>query len=431
MSLKKVLLLTYHFPPSSASGSFRLLGFARHLPAAGWQPIVVAPPQLPWEPSDPQLARQVPEDVVSLPVPYPAGAPKVLRALAPNAVWLPRAWRACRRAMTEHRPDAILTSGPPHWIHVLGLHLRNSYGVPWIADFRDPWVTQGAATRRSWRTRWHLFWERKVMHVADAILANAPNATRLLQSTYPASAEKIVTLTNGFDPIAAVPDAAAASGPIRLVHAGELYHGRDPLPLLTALAGWNGQVAAHARKAQLAVIGRSYLPVDLAEEIRRRGLDTDVTMTGQLPYQEALAEMSRAGILVLFDTPGRKIGVPAKLYEYFGAGRPILALAEPDGDVAEVLRDSGVVHRIASPRDAAAIQQALAELVHESSAPPQHAAAARLERYTRANLATQLAAGLNRLTPRMATEAIPRITVNNMSFRQQHSAIDAALESVD
>jgi glycosyltransferase involved in cell wall biosynthesis len=399
MALRKVLFVTYHFPPSAASGSFRLLGFARHLPRAGWQPLVVAPPQLPWEPIDPELARQIPDDVVVRPVLYPSGAPKVLRKLATEALWLPRAWSACRAAMREHRPEAILTSGPPHWVHLLGLSLRRSFGVPWIADFRDPWVSDSRGKPRAWRLRWRPFWEGKILASADAILANAPNACRMFQKVYPKHAAKVVTLTNGFDPPEEAPSAPLANGPVRLVHAGELYEGRNPLPLLEALAGWNARTGSAGRRARLEVIGRSYLPVDLAQEIERRGLDGTVAMTGQLPYRAALAEMAQAEILVLFDTPGRRIGVPAKLYEYLGTGRPILALAESDGDVAHVLRDSGTLHRLVSPRDSAQIQQALAELIRELAEPSRaHADEERLRHYHRANLARDLGALLDRLT---------------------------------
>ena len=80
MRLKKILLVTYHFPPSAASGTFRLLGFARHLPTFGWQPLVVAPPSLPWEPIDPQLADQIPAQTIVRQVPYPAGSPKLFGA---------------------------------------------------------------------------------------------------------------------------------------------------------------------------------------------------------------------------------------------------------------------------------------------------------------------------------------------------------------
>jgi glycosyltransferase involved in cell wall biosynthesis len=102
---------------------------------------------------------------------------------------------------------------------------------------------------------------------------------------------------------------------------------------------------------------------DLAGEISRRGLSDVVTVAGHSPYGETLQAMLAAGILLLVDSPGRKMGVPAKLYEYLGAGRPILALAEDDGDVAWVLRRSGAIHRLARPNDVAAIRRALSELM--------------------------------------------------------------------
>ena len=147
MLLKKLLLITYHFPPSAASGAFRLLGFARHLPTFGWQPLVVAPPGLPWEPTDAALAEQIPAEAIIESVGYPAGAPKLLRKFAQNAIWLPYAWFTCQRMIAEHRPDAILTSGPPHCVHLLGQRLNRSTGLPWIADFRDPWISDGRRRR--------------------------------------------------------------------------------------------------------------------------------------------------------------------------------------------------------------------------------------------------------------------------------------------
>jgi hypothetical protein len=118
----------------------------------------------------------------------------------------------------------------------------------------------------------------------------------------------------------------------------------------------------------------------------------DVRVRGQLAYRDALQEMCRADVLVLLDGPGRKIGVPAKLYEYFGAGRPILALTEPDGDTAQVLRESGVRHRIASPKDVPRIRQALAELACEiAAAPAAMPGAELLRRFTRQSIAGDLA----------------------------------------
>jgi hypothetical protein len=179
---------------------------------------------------------------------------------------------------------------------------------------------------------------------------------------------------------------------LTLLHAGELYAGRDPRPLLDALHELS---AAHPLR--LYLLGRSEdAGFDLGGEIRRRGLGDTVEFSGQVAYGRAVAEMAAADILLLLDTPRRRIGIPAKLYEYFGAGRPILALAEPDGDTAWALRKSGVLHRVAPLADAGRIRQALAELI-DAVASGQPATATGPERFafTRERLAGSLAECLN------------------------------------
>jgi hypothetical protein len=391
MLLKKVLLVTYHFPPSAASGAFRLLGFARHLPDCGWQPVVVAPPSLPWEPVDPALAEGIPEEAIVERVPYPSRAPRLVRKFAQNAVWLPYAWAACKRLVAEHRPDAVLTSGPPHCVHLVGRWLKQKFDLPWLADFRDPWISDGRMESFGWTEHLILRWERRVFAEADVVLANAPNACRLFQQTYPDHANKIMTLTNGFDPRPGRNVATVELGSsVRLLHAGEIYAGRDPGPLLEALAQLNQEDRARAYHCD--VLGRVEGNA-LADE---RWLDL-LSAHGQLPYEDTLDAMERADILVLFDSPGRTIGVPAKLYEYLGAGRPILALAEANGDVANVLRQSGVLHRIASPRDSQAIASALRGIVGALDRGAPVAQAGRLERFTRARLTQSLARRMDAL----------------------------------
>jgi hypothetical protein len=384
MLSRKLLLITYHFPPSAASGAFRMLGFARHLPTSGWQPIIVAPPSLPWEPIDQELAADIPEEAIIEPVPYPAGAPKLLRKFAQYAIWLPRAYFACKRMIAQHRPDAILTSGPPHCVHLLGQRLQSVTGLPWAADFRDPWISDGSSKPLGWKQRWMRSWEADIFENADLILANAPNACRMFQETYPKQRDKIVTLTNGFDPWP-LSDHPQDSSCVRLLHAGEIYAGRDPGPLFDVLTRLNDE---GTRRFRLDILGR-------CEELRN--YPDCATLLGQRRYQETLHAMESADILVLFDSPGRKIGVPAKLYEYLGAGRPILALAEPDGDTANILRSSGVLHRLASPRDTESIRAALTSLLTamdgEFAADP-----SRLARFTRARLTESLAQRLDVLT---------------------------------
>ena len=341
---------------------YRMLGLVRYLPKYGWQPIVVAPPRVPWEPEDVSLLAQVPAETPVERVPFASGFfGKVARYFAPESHWLLRASTACERMIREHRPNAILTTSPPACVHLLGRRLQKRHELPWLADFRDPWVTNQSIARWTLSLRFERWLEARVMKSANVLIANTPLNQRGWAEAYPGEAHKIVTITNGYDPerftrpIAPTPTREH----LTILHAGELYGGRDPRPLLDALA----QLKGERMPVHVDFLGRkTEQVVDLPTEIQRRGLADCVFMYEQVPYAAAIEQMMRADILLLVHAPEYRVGVPAKLYEYLGAGRPILALAELDSDIAWVLRESGVLHRIAPPRDVAGIKQALVEL---------------------------------------------------------------------
>lgn len=403
MALRKVLLLTYHFPPSAAVAVHRLLGFARHLPRFGWNLIVVAPPSVPGEPQDPDLADRIPPETLVVRVPYPKGwFSRSVGRYAPNLVWLPRAKKAALEVIRLHRPDALFTSSPPHCLHLLGRSLKHRTGLPWVASLRDPWVTNlvpgGVAN----------FWlqrrlEAKVMASADAVVANTPLSCAGLQEGYPQFRDKFVTITNGYDPevFPSPPPLPVGRQHLNLLYAGELYIGRNPRPLLDALKGLHENPPPGLLPWKVRFLGRATEgTLDLPAEIRSRGLENQVELVTQVPYTEALKQMVAADALLLIHTPGLKVGVPAKLYEYLGTGRPILALGEPDGDIAWVLKQSQVPHRVVPVLERVAIQQALVDLGREI----QHNSFASLERsspltaFTREELTRKLAECLDTIT---------------------------------
>jgi glycosyltransferase involved in cell wall biosynthesis len=420
MATHKLLIATYFFPPAAAAGSFRLLGFTRHLPKLDWQTIVVAPPEVAFEPADPGLGDQVPPETIVIPVPEPRGLvwKPVRMALGPYSAWVVKAMAACSRALRDHRPDAVLTSGPPHLVHRVGLFLKRRYGLPWVADFRDPWITREKGTPicgikegdNSIRMKWLARLERAMIENADAVVTTGPLATRKLVESFPSRRSRIVTLTNGYDPERF--DRGEAPSPagdrLTIVHAGEIYAGRDPRPLLDAIRDLESGPDRGSRSVRVRFVGREPDGFDFAAEVRQRGLEANVEHTGQVSYQEALREMSRADIALLLDSPGRRVGVPAKIYEYIGAGRPILALGESDGDLAWVLRESGLPHRIAPAKDPAAIRRALAELtreVEDGGVVPADAPGVRA--FTREAITRRLASILESLTAPAEAEPVP------------------------
>jgi glycosyltransferase involved in cell wall biosynthesis len=348
----------------------------------------------------------VPPETVVEHVPYPARFQRFVRRFLPAAAWLPRARRAAGRAALARRPDVVLTSGPPHWGHLIGLSLKRRFGLPWVADFRDPWVHVPLVVGQPPRglyARWERFWERRVLAGADLVLANAPRAADAFRATFPAEAGKIEVLPNGYDPesFAGLPG-PAGQGELRLVHAGELYAGRDPRPLLQALRGLQ---APAGRPLRVEFVGAT--SPHFEDDVRAGGLEGVVQGVGQVGYAQSLRAMTTADVLLLLDTAGRKSGVPAKLYEYLGAGRPVLALADADGDTAAILRQSGTVHRVAPPADADAIRRALGELLAEVAAGPVEPAPAR-EQFTRESLAGRLSGLMERWARPSTQPAAPR-----------------------
>ncbi len=400
MADRKLLILTYHFPPSAASGTFRMLGFVQHLPRFGWQCVVVAPPGLPWEPTDEVLLGRVPAETAVYRPPYPVGwIWKPLRKAFPWGAWLPFAAVRCYQAIRDYRPDAVLTSGPPHAVHLLGRRLHRWTGLPWVADFRDPWVAGDPSQTSRKVPGWEARAEHCVMREADAIVVNTPGAGDLLRHAYPQYAAKMTPITNGYDPerFEANPIPPLSGSTIDIIHTGQIYARRSPVALLEAIQQL-GTPALGGKALRVRFIGNFQLEEEKkeTEDRIRRGLEGMVFLEGQVSYNQSIRAMVQSDVLLLLDTPGRRAGVPAKLYEYIGSGRPILALAEPDSDVAWVLKESQVPHRIAPLLDVEAIRHALTELLQD---PATIRCGGRCQpvqpRFTRKHLAGELAAVLD------------------------------------
>jgi len=237
------------------------------------------------------------------------------------------------------------------------------------------------------------------MHEADAIVANTPRARDLLQRAYPQYAVKMTSITNGYDPEAFEPNPVPplSGSTIEIVHTGTIYANRSPNPFLEAVQNLDPAALA-GRALRVRFIGGvvSEKQRSEIEPLMREVSNARVFLEDHVPHSQSTRAMVEADFLLLLDTPGRRAGVPAKLYEYIGAGRPILALAELESDVAWVLRENGAVHRVAPPLDPEAIRRALTELLQD---PATIRCGGRCQpvqpRFTRKHLAGELAAVLD------------------------------------
>ena len=384
--MKKVLMVAYHFPPlAGSSGIQRTLRFAQQLPEFGWEPIVLTAHPRAYERTSDDLLDEVPARLTV----KRAFALDTARQLAIGGRYLgwlarPDRWMTWRFAavgaglslVREHAPHAIWSTYPIATAHVIGRALARKTQLPWIADFRDPMAQDGyPADPATWKS----FKDIEREAIADARLATftTPGAAREYRRRYPASAERIRVLENGFDEesFAGLPRVSATEpltpGAVTLLHSGIVYPSeRDPTQFFMAVKAMAD--AGDMRAGELVVRFRAAGHDDLLRTLaQRHGIERFIELLPPLPYRAALNEMLRADALLVLQASNCNEQIPAKLYEYLRAGRPIVALTDPIGDTAEVVRAAGIdaVARLDSVDDTVALLRRLIPAIHAGTAP--------------------------------------------------------------
>jgi glycosyltransferase involved in cell wall biosynthesis len=416
---KRVLLVAFHFPPIKiSSGLERTLALTRHLPSYGWEPLVLSASPNAYPAVSDERMSQIPQGTV---VRRPF-ARDITRSLSiagryPRAITLPDRWASwCLGAIPaglamirEYQPDLIWSTYPIASAHLIGCALHRLSGVPWVADFRDPMVEFDTREQRwapSWNAlrRWRLWIERLAARHASALTVCTRGSQRILAQRYPGVAQENVTLVpNGYDESAfqaaeREPCPARADNAIVLLHSGTIYPttDRDPSHFLRALRRVIAARGAAARP--LRVVLRASSVEQLYEPlIRELGLVEQVHFAPGVPYQQALAEMTQVDGLLVFQGYTSNPAIPAKLYEYLRAQRPVLALADDAGDTAALVRelDAGIVSPLDDElRIAEALQDFLARI---ESGTWQPVPAQRHRSFERAQTVGQFAELFNRL----------------------------------
>lgn len=412
--VKRVLMVAFQLPPMRGdAGVQRTLNFARHLPAQGWQPLLLSTGVRAYPQRDAAAAAAEPD----------AGpAPLVRRSLALDAArhlalggrhpdWLaqPDRWvswwlsavPAGLRLIQRQRPQLIWSCHPIASAHLIALTLHRLTGIPWVADQRV--ALGGDAEALAERTRRIHHWlEQKLARHCAAIVCSAPGAVREHQRRLPErAAERLTLIQDGYDEAdfaaAQAPRPAGGGAVFRLLHSGRIYpSGRDPRHLFAALERLQADGEIGAGNFRLVLRGsdaEDYLRPLLA----RFGIAPLVELAPPLPHREALAEMLAADGLLLLQASAWNARIPTKLYEYLRAARPVLALTDPAGDTATTLRQAGIdtIGVLDSSADIASSLLRFLRLAHHGQAPS--AKPALVARHTRAARAQELAALFDRL----------------------------------
>lgn len=399
-----MLVITYYWPPNGGAAVQRWLKMVKYLPGHGWKPVVYTPENPEIILPDAALELEVPAEaeIIRRPITEPYTWYKRLTGRKADervhlgfikeegrggwredlAVWVrgnafipdARVWwvrpsvRFLRKYLAEHPVDAVVTTGPPHSMHLIGLALKKRLGIRWIADWRDPWTNidfyrQLKLTRAADRKHHRL--EREVVTHADVNVAVGWTMAAELDVL---GSRRTEVVTNGFDPADVPAPPVPPDEAYSLVHVGNMTASRNIPALWHALATLCREDADFAQRFTLRLVG----PVDqtVLAGVAEAGLAEKVERTGTVDHAQAMRAMQRARVLLLSvnDTPNAKGVLTSKLFEYLAVGRPILAVGPADGDVARVLHPPHLL----VPRECPAVD--LAALKALFTAPPVQAA---------------------------------------------------------
>lgn len=431
--MKRVLVISYYFPPSGGPGVQRALKFAKYLPDFGWQPTVltVRADHASYPDLDPTLEAEIPASVQVVRTrswdPYAfyarlqgksktdavgvgfvkdnteSGMQRLAKWVRANLFlpdarvgWVPFALHAAKQMMAQEPFDVVLTSGPPHSTHLVGRALKRRFGCRWVVDMRDPWTDISyykdlPHTKPALRIDAAL--ERSVLGLADAVISVSDGVGDLLKAKAPL--QHYETIPNGYDP-ADIPAAGAVenrqAGRFVIAHVGTLTAQQHAPGFVQALA--HRAVADPSWRAKLELRFVGHVDATILAALQEAGLGGAVRRVPYVPHAEAIRHMREADLLLVAvqDVQHNEGVTPAKMFEYLSIGTPLLGLAPPEGDLATIVRETGG-GAVFAHEDTAGIDHFLATQIAriERGDPPARLDAEVLHAYDRRVLTERLA----------------------------------------
>ncbi len=425
----------------------RWLKFSKYLPSHDWQPVIYTPsnPEAPVD--DPSLQQDIPPEAVVLkrPIREPytlykrfvgmgkgerinAGflaedeKPPKKEGLAvwirgnlfiPDArkFWISPSVRFLRKYLRSHPVDALISTGPPHSMHLIAYRLHQQLQIPWIADFRDPWTEidfydQLKLTR--WADRKHHRLEAAVLTSADSVVAVGKTMAGRFQLKTGIVASVI---PNGYDEedFDRAPETGSeqetvseketgASGPrFNLVHVGAMNRDRNHPAFWEALAALREEDPGFNKRLWITLVGK--LDHSVQQSLASCGLEDCTTLIPSLPHNRVIPLLQSASVLYLpiNNTPNARSIATGKIYEYLSAGRPVLGVGPVDGDAADIL-NSCRAGRMMDFTDREGIRKFLASWALQYRNGKLHDKPANIDRYSRKNLTAEYAGVLNQVT---------------------------------
>lgn len=377
--MKRVLIITYYWPPSGGSGVQRWLKMSKYLPENGWGPVIYTTKNAEYPIVDSSLEKDVAPDleVIRRPIFEPYDYYKKFLGIKKEetvkmgfieekekkhgwkesiSLWIrgnlfipdARCWwvkpsvRYLKSYLKEHPVAAIISTGPPHSMHLIALKLKEDLGIPWIADFRDPWTEidyYDELRLTKWADRKHHRLEREVLEKADKVVTVAPDGAKRLGRL---GNRNVRTIYNGFDRDDDAQTPVSISDTFTLTYLGVLSKIQNPKQFWQVLGELVKEDEEFSKKLKIKLIGQ--IDNSVIRSIEEQGLSGYVALSPYVPHDQ-VSEVHRSSTLLLLflmpDSEPRAKGLlTGKLFEYMASGRPILCIGPEDGDAAHILKET-------------------------------------------------------------------------------------------
>lgn len=373
--MHKVLIITYYWPPSAGGGVQRWLKFVKYLSRFGYVPIVYTPKNPNAPATDPGLEKDIPQGITVIKTtirePYqlyrlftgrgkketPGAAfasekkhtlPEKLanwvrsNFFIPDArvLWIKPSVTFLSGYLQKHNVDLIVSTGPPHSMHLIGMKLRKKLDIPWIADFRDPWTGidyYDELLLTSWADKKHKKLERQVLQTADHVItvsrANKEAFERM-------GFRHISVITNGYDPDDLVTDTVKPDKAFSIAHIGTFMYNRNPKTLWQTLSKLVSENPEFAKDLEIKLAGK--VDKRIIKQIYHHHLEAFLAQKGYLPHNQAILELKRSQILLLvINKTGHNRGMlTGKVFEYISSSRPVLCIGPKGSDVERLLQET-------------------------------------------------------------------------------------------
>lgn len=372
--MKKALIITYYWPPAGGSGVQRWLKFVKYFRDFDIEPVVYTAENANYPITDGSLVKDIPENIEVLKYPIwepndlfnffgkkkkesagflnskPSFFGKIFQFIRANyfipdarMFWVNPSVKYLKKYLSKTKIDVIITTGPPHSMHLIGLKLKEQLGVKWVADFRDPWTEidyfhQLPLSKRAIKK--HHYLERKVLIFADSVLV----VGNTMKTKYLKFNKNIETVTNGFD--GGISNSKVnLDSKFTITHIGLMNADRNPKMLWEVLSEIISENKGFSNDFELKLIGS--IDDSILNEVENYKLTGNVNVIKYLPHNKVIDFQRRSQVLMLVvnNVPSAKGILTGKIFEYLMAKRPVLAIAPKNGDLAEIIENtkSGVV----------------------------------------------------------------------------------------